>query len=213
MHEVLSNPMDLTVVAQMLAVGHTPDLFHLREQQYELMAQSYREVNPANPDFPLKKFSEEAYLMRLEDRTIIPALFKQELLRMEFFKMVVSRQGQAPDGKEHREWRFRHDKLQEFFIAQTFLGPDNPRRVEHMSDPRFRGVYFLLALLMEPESAKELYELLVEHAARTRDHTVSDDFVTLFKSRQRAEKALVERASPKATTESGQIIPFPTSQS
>lgn len=32
MCEVLSNPMDLTVVAQMLAEGHSPDLFRLRQQ-------------------------------------------------------------------------------------------------------------------------------------------------------------------------------------
>jgi len=32
---VLSNPMDLTVVASMIARGKQPDLFRLQEQQYE----------------------------------------------------------------------------------------------------------------------------------------------------------------------------------
>ncbi len=102
--------------------------------------------------------------------------------------MVVRRQWKGPDGKERREWRFRHDKLQEFFIAQTFLGAKNPRIVEHIDDPRFRGVYFLLALLLDSESATQLRELLVVRAARTRDHTVSDEFVTLIEARRGAEQ-------------------------
>jgi hypothetical protein len=54
---VLSNPMDLTVVAMMLAHGEQPDLLHLREQQYRLMAEDYARVDVAQK-FPLKPFSE-----------------------------------------------------------------------------------------------------------------------------------------------------------
>lgn len=188
MREVLSNPMDLTVIARMLSEKHTPDLFHLRQQQYELMARDYAEVNLA--EFPLKDFSEESYKMRLEDRPSLPEeRFGKELLRLEPFKMVVRRQWKAPDGAGKREWRFRHDKIQEFFIAQTFLGAGNPRIVEHMGDPRFRGVYFLLALLLEPEQATQLKEQLVLRAAKTRDHTVSDEFVTLLEARRGVEQA------------------------
>jgi HEAT repeat protein len=199
MREVLSNPMDLTVIAQMLAEGHSPDLFRLRQQQYELMARDYLEVNLA--EFPLKELAEESYKMRLEDRPSLPEdRFGKELLRLEVFKMVVRRQWKGPDGQEHREWRFRHDKLQEYFIAQTFLGADNPRIVEHMDDPRFRGVYFLLALLLEPESARHLRDLLVVRAAKTRDHTVSDEFVTLLEARRGAEQAQLARPKAPAAT-------------
>jgi hypothetical protein len=188
MREVLSNPMDLTVIAQMLAEGHLPDLFRLRQQQHELMARDYLEVNLS--EFPLKEFAEECYQMRLADRPSLPeGRFGKELLRLEAFKIVVRRQWKAPDGQEHREWRFRHDKLQEFFIAQAFLGQGNPRIVEHMNDPRFRGVYFLLALLLEPQTAQQLRDLLVVHAARTRDHSVSDEFVTLLEARRKSEQA------------------------
>ncbi len=197
MREVLSNPMDLTVVAQMLADGHVPDLSHLRQQQYELMAKDYAEVHLA--EFPLKEFAEEVYRMRHEDQTIISEeRFDRELQRMEAFKMVVCRQWQGSDGKEHREWRFRHDKIQEFFIAQTFLGAANLRVIEHMGDPRFRGVYFLMASLLPPEKARELRELLVDYAAETRDHTVSDDFVKLLKSREGMDKA--RASAPEAST-------------
>ncbi len=188
MREVLSNPMDLTVVAQLLADGHEPDLSHLRQQQYELMARDYAEVHLA--EFPLKELAEEAYRMRREDRTIISEKpFDRELLRMEAFKLVVCRQWQGSDGQPHREWRFRHDKIQEFFIAQTFLADGNLRVLEHLGDPRFRGVYFLMAYLLPPEKARELRDLLVEYAAETRDHTVSDDFVKLLKAREGADKA------------------------
>ncbi|HYO58635.1 hypothetical protein [Archangium sp.] len=191
--EVLSNPMDLTVMAQMLSEERQPDLFHLRQQQYELMARDYREVHL--DDFPLKAFSEEAYEMRCEDRGVIPEeKFGRELLRMEAAKMIVCQQWRSPDGKEQREWRFRHDKIQEFFIAQTFLGKDNRRASKHLKDSRFRGVYLLLALLLEPEQARALRDMLVEHAAETRDHSVSDDFVTLLKKRQGAENARGNRS-------------------
>ncbi|WP_375769555.1 HEAT repeat domain-containing protein [Archangium gephyra] len=191
--EVLSNPMDLTVVAQMLSEERQPDLFHLRRQQYELMASDYRKVYL--DDFPLKAFSEAAYELRCEDRgVILEEKFGRELLRMEAAKLVVRQQWKSPDGKEQREWHFRHDKIQEFFIAQTFLGKDNRRASKHLKDSRFRGVYLLLALLLEPEQAQALRDMLVEHAAETRDHSVSDDFVTLLKKRRGVEKARSNRS-------------------
>jgi len=52
-----------------------------------------------------------------------------------------------------------------------------------MSDPRFRGVYFLLATLLDLNKAKALREELIQYAANTKDHTVSDTFVQLLRSR------------------------------
>ncbi|NJO43179.1 MAG: hypothetical protein HC865_21880 [Cyanobacteria bacterium RU_5_0] len=49
------------------------------------------------------------------------AQFLEELLGMERHKMVVSRQTNGSEGKPAREWFFRHDKIAEFFILQTFL--------------------------------------------------------------------------------------------
>ena len=66
----------------------------------------------------------------------------------------------------------------EFFIVQTFLG-DAPQAQNHMGDPRFRGVYFLLATLLPLNDAKDLRERLIQYAADTKDHTVSDTFVQL----------------------------------
>jgi hypothetical protein len=73
---------------------------------------------------------------------------------------------------------------------QTFLGDANPRPAQHLDDDRFRGIYFLLATKMPQDAAARLREQVVEHAAETRDHTVSDDFVRLFKLRTEASGAL-----------------------
>jgi hypothetical protein len=194
MREVLSNPMDLTVVAQMLANDQMPDLSNLRQQQYELMAKGYLEI--VGTEFPLARFCEEAYQMRVEGRSSLDeARFGKELLRLEDARMVLRRRWRGPDGKDCQEWRFRHDKIQEFFIAQTFLPADSQRDTRHMEDSRFRGVYLLLVSLLPLDRARVLRDVLVERAAETRDHSVSDDFVKLLKVREAAEKARREAAS------------------
>ncbi|MGF1939334.1 MAG: HEAT repeat domain-containing protein [Nostoc sp. ChiQUE02] len=185
--KVLSNPMDLTVVALMLSQGEYPDLFHLQQHQYQLMAAEY--LQEWNQEFPLKKFSDAVYQMRLKDEQALPAdEFYQVLqsLEDEKYKMVVSRQWQDEKGEAKREWYFRHDKIMDFFLVQNFLGESEEaknRLLDHMDDPRFRGVYFLLATLLPLDAAKELKEKLVQYAADTKDHTVSDTFVQLLRPR------------------------------
>ena len=44
---ILSNPMDLTLVAQMLAHGQEPNLLGLQQQQYEIMAEDYQNRHSA----------------------------------------------------------------------------------------------------------------------------------------------------------------------
>ncbi|MDZ7995057.1 MAG: HEAT repeat domain-containing protein [Nostoc sp. EfeVER01] len=185
--KVLSNPMDLTVVALMLSQGEYPDLFHLQQHQYQLMVAEY--LQEWNQEFPLKKFSDAVYQMRLKDEQALPAdEFYQVLqsLEDEKYKMVVSRQWQDEKGEAKREWYFRHDKIMDFFLVQNFLGESEEaknRLIDHMDDPRFRGVYFLLATLLPLDAAKELKEKLVQYAADTKDHTVSDTFVQLLRPR------------------------------
>ncbi|MFN6528779.1 HEAT repeat domain-containing protein [Nostoc sp. ChiSLP03a] len=185
--KVLSNPMDLTVVALMLSQGEYPDLFHLQQHQYNLMAAEY--LQEWNQEFPLKKFSDAVYQMRLKDEQALPAdEFYQVLQSLEDdkYKMVVSRQWQDEKGEAKREWYFRHDKIMDFFLVQNFLGESEEaknRLIDHMDDPRFRGVYFLLATLLPLDAAEELKEKLVQYAADTKDHTVSDTFVQLLRPR------------------------------
>ena len=183
----LSNPMDLSLVALMLSQGKTPDLFRLQEQQYNQMADEF--LKEWNYQFPLKKFSDAVYQMRLNDEKALPAeVFYQELqsLEDEKYKMVVSRQWQDSEGKAKKEWYFRHDKIMDFFLVQNFFGETaetEARLIDHMGDPRFRGVYFLLATLLPLDDAKQLREKLIQYAADTKDHTVSDTFVQLLRTR------------------------------
>lgn len=171
----------------MLSTGKQPELFHLQEQQYNVMAEEYQQN--WQQDFPLKKFSEAVYQMRINDKKALPAdEFSQELLSMEDekYKMVVSRQWQDDSGEAKKEWHFRHDKILEFFLVPNFLGKSNSaeeRLIDHMGDPRFRGVYFLLATLLPLDAAKELRENLIQYAVDTKDHTLSDPFVQLLRSR------------------------------
>ena len=183
---VLSNPMDLTVVAEMLARGQQPDLFHLQQQQYHIMAADYKRTN-IDQDFPLGLFSERVYQMRLVGQVALPAEeFLKELQAMERHKMVLSRQYEDPHGSPRKEWYFRHDKVMDFFLVQTFLGADNQRPQKHLGDPRFRGVYFLLAMLLPLEAAQTLREHLIHYAADTKDHTVSHAFIQLLRTRKAA---------------------------
>jgi HEAT repeat protein len=183
----LSNPMDLSLVALMLSQGKTPDLFRLQEQQYKQMSEEF--LKEWGYEFPLKKFSDAVYQMRLNDEKALPAeVFYQELqsLEDEKYKMAVSRQWQDTEGKAKKEWYFRHDKIMDFFLVQNFLGETaetEARLIDHMGDPRFRGVYFLLATLLPLDDAKQLREKLIQYAADTKDHTVSDTFVQLLRTR------------------------------
>lgn len=184
-YRMISNPMELTIVALMLARGETPNLLNLQQQQYEIMAADYAYLYPSTT-FPLKAFSEIVYQMRLQEESSIPSeKWLPELQCMERHKMVFSRQSLNTKGELTKNWYFRHDKIQEFFIVQTFLGEQKDNRlIDYISDSKFRGVYFLLATTMPIDDAKKLREILIEYAADTKDHTVSDTFVQLLRYRQ-----------------------------
>ncbi|NES00386.1 MAG: PBS lyase, partial [Symploca sp. SIO1B1] len=176
---MLSNPMDLTTVAQMIAREEKPDLRNLQQQQYDLMAKEYQRNN--GNAFPLQEFAEEIYKMRLKDKFIIPTEgWSKELKCMELYKMVISRKFSSKENQA--EWRFRHEKIQEFFIVQTFLGKNNTRPNEHIRDQRFRGVYLLLATLMPLDYAKRLFKKLMHEATNSNDYTVASEFFLLLES-------------------------------
>ena len=182
---LLSNPMDLTIVAQILAQGKNPDLLNLQQQQYSVMAAAYEQIN--FDSFPLTEFAETAYQMRLNDEINIPSEWKKELNCMENYKMVLRRQRHV-EGNSGSQWYFRHDKIQEYFIVQTFLGEGNQKLEQHINDPRFRGVYLLLATLLPYNEALLLREKLLINAAETKDHVVSDQFIQRLNSRSELSK-------------------------
>jgi hypothetical protein len=180
---ILSNPMDLTLVAQMIASGHRPDLFRLQEQQYTVMAADYKRIH-RDRDFPLMGFAERVFQLRLKDQLALPAEeYLDELKVMQRHKMVLTHHSEAR-GTPTVECRFRHEKIREFFLVQAFLGSNNDRPTTYLRDARFRGVYFLLAMLLPLEAAEKLQWQLIRDAAETKDHIVSDKFIQLFESRK-----------------------------
>jgi hypothetical protein len=166
--------MDAVVVSQLLAGGTPPDLFKLRELQYSLMADDFEEI--AGRPFPISVFSEDVFNMRREDRMEIPAdRFGAELKCMEKHKMVVKRYLPSPEDEAKTRvcWQFRHDKLMEYFVMQAFVGEHVDRQAEFFDDPRFRGVYLLLADQLPMEEANVLEAELSDYAAENQDGTVS----------------------------------------
>ena len=181
----MSNPMDLTVVAQMLMNGEEPSLFDLQRQHYQVMASEYSNLHSGTLSFPLRRFSEDVYLKRLRDEVVFDeAEYPEELPVLGRHKMMVSRRYSAGDSSRARRWMFRHDKVMDFFLVQAFLGEDNERPVQHFDDPRFRGTYLQMANLLPLEAARHLERQLVDYAADTRDHSVSDEFIKLLRVRR-----------------------------
>jgi len=71
--------------------------------------------------------------------------------------------------------------------VQTFLGKDNDRPEKHFADPRFRGVYLQLAVLLPLQDAEALQKSFIDYAVDSKDHMVSDSFIKLLRSRKAAQ--------------------------
>lgn len=192
----MSNPMDLTVIADMIARGQEPNILDLREQQYDLMAADYSRLNNGH-GFPLNAFSERTFELRLADRNHFDAHeFQPELLRMFEYRMVVSR----PDGATGKTvYEFRHDKIMDYFLYQSFVISQKNRQAEYLHDSRFRGVYLLLATNLPYQDALALREALINRAVETRDHSLSDEFIQAIRARSLATVLFTDLVESTAT--------------
>ncbi|MEJ2285309.1 MAG: hypothetical protein P8X85_17140, partial [Desulfobacterales bacterium] len=56
-------------------------------------------------------------------------------------------------------------------------------RTKHLSDERFRGIYFMLANMMPIDEAMKLREEIIEYAAEHSDHNDCDEYVMILKRR------------------------------
>lgn len=180
---ILSNPMDLTVVAQLLSLGIEPNLFRLNEQQYKEMEKYYK-ICHAGRAFPIDKFSHCIFNMKLNDQYILPYDdYIDEIDCMEHFKMVIRHEKFNSQGQKVAMMSFRHEKIMDFFIVFHFLhSKDLPSK--YLNDGRFRGVYFMLANLMPVNEANALREELIIYSAKSKDHNISDDFIRLLNLRK-----------------------------
>ena len=165
----LSNPMDASLAAELLARGETPDTFRLVEQRYRAMAEEFRQQE--GRDFRLQPFSERVYAWRKSGKPDlhtegfepeVAALVKDRLM-LERQELISKEKGEA----EINRWFFRHDKIMEFFLLPAFMGAGSARRQEHDGDEQFWGVYELLAARLPDEEEEALHQFLVERAADT----------------------------------------------
>jgi hypothetical protein len=177
--KILSNPFDLRIVGYLIFNKNTSlNLLSLQEEYYNQMASDYEQTHPQKGKFPLAKFSKSVYEMRCNDVVNLDyKAFYDEINCMGKHKMVIKR-----ENKSETVWFLRHDKIRDFFLYQIFKSAKE-KQTEHLSDPRFRGVYFLLATLLPLDEAKALRDILIDYAAEKKDHSVSDEFHKLLKSR------------------------------
>jgi HEAT repeat protein len=183
---VLSNPMDLTTAAQILVSGETPTLKNLQKQQFDAVDHDFRDTHPGQ-QFPLRQFSESVYQrLLLDEITLDSSQFFEPIQALLAHKMALTQNEVDADGKPIREWVFRHDKIRDFFLVQAFEFQQDERILKHMDDPRFRGVYLMLASQLPLGQANELRDALVDRAAETKDHHLSDAVVEVLKSRRTA---------------------------
>jgi hypothetical protein len=179
----LSNPMDLTTIAIILANGGTPNLLNLQRTVYLQAAARYSDDNQG-ADFPLTAFTEHVYQLRCNatggERELIvlrDRRFEAECDALADYRLLLRTEELDAQGKSAPAWRFRHDKVLDFFLylAVTNHHKMHERIAAHIGDPRFAGVYLLLALRAPLDVAKDMRDRLADHAAETRDHVLSDE--------------------------------------
>ena len=179
---VLSNPMDLDTIAEILAHTKRPELFHLQQQQYDRMAADYPNDNN-DFSFPIRPVAQLAYEMRLSDQHLLPndKISQNVIDSLEKHRLLTPKSG---------SWQFRHDKIQDFFIVQKYLEDEHKayeelKEPKQMGDPRLRGVYLQLATELTLPMAQALEKDLFDYASSTGDHTTSDPFRKRLESRSK----------------------------
>jgi len=121
----LSNPMDLTTIALILAQSGTPDLLNLQQTAYRQAAAQYS-IDNQGAEFPLTRFSEHVYEQRCkavaEERELIvlrELRFAAECDALSDQRLLLKTVEPDPnaEGREAPAWRFRHDKVLDFFCT------------------------------------------------------------------------------------------------
>lgn len=177
---VLSNPLDLSVAAQLLAAGKTPNPATLLGDAYAEMARQYYAEH--RKEFPMEALAAEAYAMRRDSRDRINRdKFAEELGTLKQHRVVVEVMEMGLN-KEAPPCRFRHDKLWAFFTVEHFC-VERHLCAEHLGDIMFLQVYEQLVFRLPLNEARSLVQSLGAHAARTGDHTLVDSCLLLLELR------------------------------
>jgi hypothetical protein len=192
--------MDLTTIALILAQGSEPDLLNLQETTFRRAAAQYAEDNQG-AEFPLTAFCEHVYARRCDatgsERELIVLRdphYATECDALADQRMLLKTIERDAENKEGPAWRFRHDKVLDFFLFKAITNPGEmkDRLQRHVADTRFRGVYLLLALRAPLDLAREIRDQLQDHATETRDHVLSDEVWTIVGQRLNRNREPVE---------------------
>ncbi len=165
------NPLDLTIIGELIEDGEDPDLFRLQQQLYQKAERTYE--HKYKQSFPMCSFSEYIYKMRCEGRESLSGEFPEVVDALTSNRLMLKRDVKTADQKHKDVWIFRHEKIQAFFVSQAMTSSPE-RLVQHIQDPGFRTTYLLLADTLPEKDALELREKLSDWAAETREHDTAD---------------------------------------
>jgi hypothetical protein len=184
LNQVLSNPFELTLIAELLREGYRPEPLQLEQQQYDLLRREYARRNEDN-EFPLRAFAAKIYGLKCEGQVALdlgdcPAEADAMVAR----RMLVRRTF-ATDSASATRWLFRHERVMDFFVAKHLLTADGKWRA-HLRDGPFRGAFAHIAVWGEASVAKEILEALVEDVTRGGDRETLGEYLRLFKLRNAA---------------------------
>ena len=179
----LSNPMDLTLSAELIAAGARPTPSRLVEQQLEQL-EAWFTTTYGRP-FPGPEVAAHAFSQRQGDdnridlgREVVDALLR--------FRLAVP----APAADSTRgeadaiEARFRHDRVAEVFIARHLAaGGDDEALQSVVGDPRFQGVLIELASILPQQEARALFDVISDSAMQSGDHLLALAFARRMSAR------------------------------
>ena len=159
----LANPMDLDTAAVLLSLDIDPDPFRLQEQQFRLVDEDCR--TKLDRPFPISAFSKSALNAREDNKAEIDwASFSEYVAILEQRKQVRRTNVDAAAGKAALEYRFRHEKIADFYLHFALLEADSEKRFSLAGDDRFAGVFDYLARELPAQAADELKEYLLSSA-------------------------------------------------
>ena len=183
---ILSNPMELTIVADLLALGEYPDLHQLVAQRFLVMDKCF--IEKENRPFPYLRFAEKIYLWRISGDPYFDNIgLDAEIAEMVYHKLMIERVMSVKESDKKinkRRWWFRHEKFMEYSVLPLFLDEHTKYRQEHIEDEFFFGVYELLALTLSDEEEKKLWLFLIQHAADTKRNVLLNRYTIARRGRR-----------------------------
>jgi hypothetical protein len=193
---MVSNPLDLTTVASIIAAGENPDPLRLRRQQHEIVARDFHRRYLR--EFPMDLFCEHVYqAVVANQRDIYAAEFDLEFRHLEKHKCAVRRHLNGPGASGRVIWEFRHPSVRDFFVARAILREEHKRLTAHVGDVRFNSVYMMIASLLPEPQANALCGIIQKNTKAT-EGRLSESFLNLLRAREVVSQTLIMQPGAKA---------------